>query len=121
MVLLAAAGLVMVLFGLGAYYATDELSAFSIGNLLLGAVLLVVAALGQWWSAPGIRGARPRRVAGRSVALLAGVAGAAARTAGAGIPLGKAGVGCGPAGGTGCNALLGNGNGRGGSDVGTPN
>ena len=76
MPLVATAGLVMVLFGLGAYYATDKLSAFSIGNLLLGLALLVAAAFGLWWRTPGFRGVFPRRVASRSVAILVGVAAA---------------------------------------------
>jgi hypothetical protein len=72
MAFLAAAGLVMVLFGLGAYYATDELSPFSITNLVLGPVLLIVTAIAQGLRTTGFRGAMPRRVAGRWIAILAG-------------------------------------------------
>jgi hypothetical protein len=43
---LALAGLVAIAFGLGAYYATDELGRFTVANLVVGALLVVVALVG---------------------------------------------------------------------------
>ncbi|UCE85418.1 MAG: GldG family protein [Deltaproteobacteria bacterium] len=43
---LAFAGLVTIGFGLGAYYATDELGRFTLANLFAGAALLSVALVG---------------------------------------------------------------------------
>ncbi len=74
MALLAAAGLVMILSGLGAYYATDQLSPFSVGNLVLGPLLLVGAAVGQSLRTTGFRGAHSRRIALRWIGILVAVA-----------------------------------------------
>jgi hypothetical protein len=61
---LAAAGLVMILTGLGAYYATErELSLFSIANLVAGPVLLVLAGIAQMRSLRGFSGHFSRMVA----------------------------------------------------------
>jgi hypothetical protein len=74
--LLAAVGLVMVLFGLGAYYATDGLSPFSLANLVGGAGLLLGAGFLQGRRITGFRGELSRRVALRWSAILAGAAAA---------------------------------------------
>jgi hypothetical protein len=71
--LLGAAGLVMVVFGLAAYYATDELSGFSIANLAFGAVALVAAAIAQGRRITGFRGELPRRMAFRWLVILSAV------------------------------------------------
>ena len=72
MVLLAAAGLVMVVFGLGAYYAIDELSLFSVGNVTLGGGLLLSAGFLQGRRVQGFRGALSRRLATRWLGILLG-------------------------------------------------
>ena len=72
MVLLASAGLVMVLFGLGAYYAIDELSLFSVGNVTLGGGLLLSAGFLQGRRVQGFRGALSRRLATRWLGILLG-------------------------------------------------
>jgi hypothetical protein len=72
MVLLAAAGLVMVVFGLVAYYATDQISAFSLGNLVLGSALLLSAGVLQGGRVEGFRGALSRRLATRWLSILIG-------------------------------------------------
>jgi hypothetical protein len=70
---LAAAGLVMVLAGLGAYYATEQrLSAFSVVNLIVGPLLLALAAIGQARSVRGFSGRRSRAEALRWSAILLG-------------------------------------------------
>ena len=75
---LAAAGLVMILSGLGAYYATDrELSVFSAVNLIGGPLLLIAAAVVQARRVGGFSGARSRRAALRSAAVLVSVIAAA--------------------------------------------
>ena len=60
---LAAAGLVTILSGLGAYYATDELSLFSIANLVVGPLLLLIAGVIEARRFQGFTGALSRRVA----------------------------------------------------------
>ncbi len=64
MIVLAAAGLVMILSGLGAYYATGrEQSVFSALNLITGPVLLLAAGIVQVRRTRGFSGALSRRVA----------------------------------------------------------
>lgn len=58
----AAAGLVMILTGLAAYYAIGELSVFSIANLVAGPLLLVAAAFVEGRRFRGFSGSRSRRV-----------------------------------------------------------
>ena len=70
---IAAAGLVMILSGLGAYYATGEQGVYSIANLVGGPLLLAAAALVAARRFRGFSGAHPRRVALRSAALGVGV------------------------------------------------
>ena len=78
MIVLAAAGLVMILSGLGAYYATGrEQSVFSALNLIAGPVLLLAAGIVQLQRMRGFSGALSRRVAIRSMAMLMAVATAA--------------------------------------------
>ncbi len=79
---LGAAGLVMVLAGIGAFYATERvLSAFSVGNLALGAALLLTTAVLSARRIRGFAGARSRRIAIRWT-LVAGVVVAAALVSG---------------------------------------
>lgn len=67
---LAAAGLVMILAGLGAYYATErELSAFSLGNLVLGPLCLILAGVFEARRVRGFSGSHSRRVALRSTGI----------------------------------------------------
>ncbi len=74
MIVLAAAGLVMILSGLGAYYATGlEQSVFSALNLIAGPVLLLTAGIVQLRRMRGFRGAPSRRVAIRSTTMLLAV------------------------------------------------
>lgn len=78
MLFLAAAGLVMILSGLGAYYATDrELSAFSLLNLIIGPVLLAAAGVIQVRQVRGFTGALSRRMVWRWLTITAGVLGIA--------------------------------------------
>ncbi len=73
MAFLPAAGLVMILVGVGSYYATRSLhglSAFSAVNLALGVLLVAAGAAAQLRSFRGFAGAASRRVALRSLALL---------------------------------------------------
>jgi hypothetical protein len=75
---LAAAGLVMILAGIGAFYATERvLSAFSVLNLAGGAGLLVVAAVLSLRNVRGWSGERSRRIAARWTLLAALVVAAA--------------------------------------------
>jgi hypothetical protein len=68
---LAFAGLVALLFGLGAFYATGEFGAFSAGNLALGACALVAAlALGAR-RLGSVGGRDARRVATRGLLRIA--------------------------------------------------
>jgi hypothetical protein len=76
MTFLAGAGLVMILSGLGAYYATDALSWFSVTNLLTGPLLLAAAALLASRRVRGFSGALSRRVVLRWSALVLLVLGA---------------------------------------------
>jgi hypothetical protein len=79
---LPAAGLVMILVGVGSYYATRSLhgmSAFSVANLALGVLFLLAGAAAQARRFRGFAGAASRRVALRALAiLLAGVVGVVA-------------------------------------------
>ncbi len=77
---LGAAGLVMILAGLGAYYATErELTWFSQLNLAAGAALLLAGAVAALRELRDLRGARARRVAWRwSLLACASVVGALA-------------------------------------------
>ena len=73
---LAAAGLVTILSGLGAYYATEQLSWFSIVNLIVGPLLLVSVSVVEIGRFRGFTGASSRRVAlrwGLGIAAVAGV------------------------------------------------
>jgi len=70
---LAAAGLVMLLSGVGSYYATDQRSIFSIANLALGPVLLLLAAAGEIRRLRGFSGRRSQRVLLRWLAIGAAV------------------------------------------------
>ena len=70
---LAAAGLLTILSGLGAYYATEQLSLFSIVNLVVGPLLLIIAGVGEVRRFHGFTGASSRRVALRWGLLIAGV------------------------------------------------
>jgi len=79
---LGAAGLVMILAGIGAFYATERvLSAFSVANVALGAGLLLATAVLSARRVRDISGARSRRVVARW-GVAAGVAVAAALGAG---------------------------------------
>ncbi len=60
---LASAGLVTILAGLGAYYTTNELSLFSIVNLIIGPLLLLIAAIVEVRRFRGFTGVAARRVA----------------------------------------------------------
>lgn len=62
MIFLAAAGLVMVVSGVASYYTTGEPSAFSVGNLTAGALLLASAGVLQSRRVSGFSGVRSRRV-----------------------------------------------------------
>jgi ABC-type uncharacterized transport system involved in gliding motility auxiliary subunit len=84
---LAAAGLVMILSGLGAYYATErELSLFSIANLLAGPLLLALAGIAEVRRLRGFSGHFSRAVALRwtliSLAVVAVAIGANALASG---------------------------------------
>ncbi|MCP4007329.1 MAG: GldG family protein [bacterium] len=72
-------GLVMILAGLGAYYATDQLSPFSIANLIVGPVLLAAAAIANSRKISGFSGALSKRIvwrwSGIGVSVLAVVVG----------------------------------------------
>ena len=84
MAFLPAAGLVMILVGVGSYYATRSLhgmSAFSGANLALGILLVLVGAAAQARRFRGFSGAASRRVALRALAiLLSGFTGVVARS-----------------------------------------
>ena len=72
MAFLPAAGLVMILVGVGSYYATRSLhgmSAFSVGNLAIGLALLLVGAVAEARRFRGFSGAESRRVVLRWLAL----------------------------------------------------
>ena len=72
MAFLPAAGLVMILVGVGSYYATRSLhgfSAFSMANLAIGVGLLLVGAVAQARRFRGFSGAESRRVVVRWAAL----------------------------------------------------
>ena len=74
MTFLPAAGLVMILAGVASYYATRSLhglSAFSGVNLALGVTLVLLGAAAQVRAFRGFSGAASRRVALRSLAILA--------------------------------------------------
>jgi len=63
----------MVLAGLGAYYATErELTAFSVGNLVAGAALILAGAVAWLRGLRGWTGARSRRIAWRFGSLAVG-------------------------------------------------
>ena len=68
---LAAAGLVMLLTGIGSYYAVGERSLFSTGNAALGALLLLAAAVLEARSFRGFSGGHSRRVLLRWTAISA--------------------------------------------------
>lgn len=94
MITLAAAGLVMVLSGLGSYYTIGDVSAFSAINLFGGALLLVGAAVLQARRVSGFSGVRSRRVLLRWSSVCVVVLGAvvaanvlASRWGGAGLDL----------------------------------
>ncbi len=75
MAFLPAAGLIMVLVGVGSYYATRSLhgmSAFSSVNLALGVLLVAVGAVAQARRFRGFSGRESRRVALRWAGLLVG-------------------------------------------------
>ncbi len=59
---LAAAGLVTLLAGIGSYYAVGERTAFSTGNIVLGGLLFLVAAVLEARSFRGFSGGHSRRV-----------------------------------------------------------
>jgi ABC-type uncharacterized transport system involved in gliding motility auxiliary subunit len=72
MAFLPAAGLVMILVGVGSYYATRSLhgmSAFSMANIGIGVALLLLGAAAQARRFRGFSGAESRRVVLRWVAL----------------------------------------------------
>ncbi len=60
---IAAAGLVTILSGLGAYYATEQLSLFSIVNLIVGPLLFVIVGVVEIRRFRGFTGTSSRRVA----------------------------------------------------------
>jgi hypothetical protein len=62
-IFLAAGGLIMLLSGLGAYYTTGELGAFSLINVTAGPALLIAAGVVQTRQVRGFSGALSRRVA----------------------------------------------------------
>lgn len=70
---MAAAGLVMLLSGLGSYYATSQLSAFSIANLIAGPVALIVTGIIQSRRIRGFSGVHSRRVVLRWTAVCTAV------------------------------------------------
>ena len=73
---LAAAGLVTILSGLGAYYATEQLSWFSIVNLIVGPLLLLPVGVVEIGRFRGFTGAYSRGVAlrwGLGIAAVAAV------------------------------------------------
>ena len=75
MTFLPAAGLVMILVGVGSYYATRSLhglSAFSSANVVLGVALVAIGAVAQARRFRGFSGAESRRVVLRWTALLLG-------------------------------------------------
>jgi gliding motility-associatede transport system auxiliary component len=75
MAFLPAVGIVMILVGVGSYYATRSLhglSAFSGANVALGFALLAIGAIAQARRFRGFSGAESRRVVLRWVALSAG-------------------------------------------------
>ncbi len=75
MAFLPAAGLVMILVGVGSYYATRSLhglSAFSSANLALGLLLVVIGAVAQARRFRGFSGTESRRVVLRWTAILVG-------------------------------------------------
>jgi len=65
----AAAGLVMVLTGLAAFYAIGELSVFSIANLVAGPLLVLGAAIVEARRFRGFTGSRSRRAVLRWVGI----------------------------------------------------
>lgn len=69
----AAAGLVMILSGIAAFYALDRLSAFSAINLLAGPALLVVTAVVEARRFRGFTGSLSRRLALRWLGICAAV------------------------------------------------
>jgi hypothetical protein len=69
---LALIGLVALAFGLGAYYATRELTAFAAANLGAGALALAAAALLALGRLRFATGSHSRRVLGRGLLLVAG-------------------------------------------------
>ncbi len=75
MAFLPAAGLVMILVGVGSYYATRSLhglTAFSSANLALGVLLVAIGAIAQARRFRGFSGAESRRVGLRWSAILVG-------------------------------------------------
>jgi len=70
---LAAAGLVMLLSGLAAFYTTRGSSAFAIANLIAGPLLLIAAGVAQTRRVSGFSGAHSRRVVVRCSALVGAV------------------------------------------------
>src|SRR5258705_8573487 len=78
MAFLPAAGLVMILVGVGSYYATRSLhgmSWFSVANLALGLALLLLGAVAQARRFRGFSGAQSRRMVLRWTALCLGAFG----------------------------------------------
>ncbi len=69
----AAAGLVMILAGVSAYYTIGELSLFSIANLLIGPAVLLVAVALEARRFRGFSGSRSRRMVLRWTGVCAAV------------------------------------------------
>jgi hypothetical protein len=69
---IALAGVIALAFGVGAYYATGHLGAFSVANLVLGASALLVAIASGARHLRSAGGPHARRVIARGLLLIAG-------------------------------------------------